>query len=63
MIGACWFQTRILPLKDSEGCVVRWFGANTDISEKRAAADAPAAAKVSAEAARQKECGDSACSN
>jgi PAS domain S-box-containing protein len=27
------FLTRVMPLKDSEGRVVRWFGTNTDISE------------------------------
>ncbi len=47
-----WFLTRVMPLKDSGGRVVRWFGTNTDISEKRAAEDALAAAKVSAEAAK-----------
>ena len=27
------FLTRVMPLKDSAGRVVRWFGTNTDISE------------------------------
>jgi hypothetical protein len=27
------FLTRVMPLKDAEGRVVRWFGTNTDISE------------------------------
>jgi PAS domain S-box-containing protein len=31
------FLTRIVPLKDSAGRVVRWFGTNTDISERKAA--------------------------
>jgi PAS domain S-box-containing protein len=30
-----WFLTRVMPLKDSQGRVTRWFGTNTDISEKR----------------------------
>ena len=29
----CAFLTRVMPLKDSAGHVVRWFGTNTDISE------------------------------
>ncbi len=32
-----WFLTRVFPLKDSEGNIVRWFGTNTDISQKREA--------------------------
>ncbi len=31
------FLTRIIPLKDSDGKIVRWFGTNTDISEQEAA--------------------------
>jgi PAS domain S-box-containing protein len=31
------FLTRVMPLKDSEGRVVRWFGTNTDISERKEA--------------------------
>jgi PAS domain S-box-containing protein len=31
------FLTRIVPLKDEEGRVVRWFGTNTDISERKQA--------------------------
>lgn len=34
------FLTRVLPLKDAAGRVVRWFGSNTDITEQRAAEDA-----------------------
>ena len=34
------FLTRILPLKNSEGRVVRWFGTNTDISELKKAEEA-----------------------
>ncbi len=29
------FLTRVMPLKDDEGRVVRWFGTNTDISERK----------------------------
>jgi PAS domain S-box-containing protein len=32
-----WFLTRIVPLKDSAGRVLQWFGTNTDISERREA--------------------------
>lgn len=33
------FLTRVMPLRDSEGAVVRWIGTNTDISEQRRTAD------------------------
>ncbi len=29
------FLTRVMPMKDSEGRVLRWFGTNTDVSEAR----------------------------
>jgi PAS domain S-box-containing protein len=29
------FLTRVEPVKDSKGCVVRWFGTNTDITDQR----------------------------
>ncbi len=32
-----WFLTRVLPLRDSSGRIVRWFGTNTDIEELRQA--------------------------
>jgi PAS domain S-box-containing protein len=32
-----WFLSRALPIRDEEGCVVRWFGTNTDITEQREA--------------------------
>jgi PAS domain S-box-containing protein len=32
-----WFLTRVNPLHDSQGRVVRWFGTNTDIEESRRA--------------------------
>jgi PAS domain S-box-containing protein len=31
------FLTRVMPLKDAEGRVTRWFGTNTDISERKQA--------------------------
>jgi PAS domain S-box-containing protein len=31
------FLTRVMPVRDSENRVVRWFGTNTDITERRAA--------------------------
>jgi PAS domain S-box-containing protein len=35
-----WFLTRVNPLRDSSGQIVRWFGTNTDIEERRSAEDA-----------------------
>src|SRR5262249_31124431 len=34
------FLTRVLPLRDATGRVVRWFGTNTNITEQRTAEDA-----------------------
>lgn len=34
------FLTRVMPLKDAEGKVVRWFGTNTDVTERQRAQDA-----------------------
>jgi len=31
------FLTRVMPVKDADGRVIKWFGTNTDISEQRAA--------------------------
>jgi PAS domain S-box-containing protein len=28
-----WFQTRATPIRDETGCVVKWFGSNTDVQE------------------------------
>jgi PAS domain S-box-containing protein len=33
-----WFLTRVNPLRDSQGRIVRWFGTNTDVDEQRLAA-------------------------
>lgn len=30
-----WFLTRVLPMKNSAGTVLRWFGTNTDVDEQR----------------------------
>ncbi len=30
-----WFLTRVQPLRDSEGRIVRWFGVNTNVDEHR----------------------------
>lgn len=30
-----WFQTRAVPLRDATGRVVKWFGTNTDIHDRR----------------------------
>jgi PAS domain S-box-containing protein len=34
------FLTRVMPIKDSDGRVVRWFGTNTDVTELRNAQEA-----------------------
>ena len=34
------FLTRVMPVRDQDGKVTRWFGTNTDISEQRKAAEA-----------------------
>ena len=41
-----WFLTRVLPLKDAGGQVVRWFGTNTDVTEVRQGRQAAEAANV-----------------
>jgi PAS domain S-box-containing protein len=46
------FLTRAMPLKDSQGRVVQWFGTSTDISEQKATEAALAAAKLSADRAQ-----------
>jgi PAS domain S-box-containing protein len=32
-----WFLSRAIPIRDSQGNILRWFGTNTDISEEREA--------------------------
>ncbi|MGB7865182.1 MAG: PAS domain-containing protein, partial [Candidatus Sulfotelmatobacter sp.] len=34
-----WFLTRVVPLKDSQGRIVRWYGATTDIDDRKLAED------------------------
>ncbi|HEX7174822.1 MAG TPA: PAS domain S-box protein [Pyrinomonadaceae bacterium] len=34
-----WFLTRVNPLRNSQGRIVRWFGTNTDVDEQRRAAE------------------------
>ncbi|MBG1262392.1 PAS domain-containing protein [Nostoc commune] len=33
----CWFLSRATPIRDREGKVLRWFGTNTDITERQEA--------------------------
>jgi PAS domain S-box-containing protein len=35
-----WFLSRAIPIRDEAGNVVRWFGTNTDISDRKQAEDA-----------------------
>ena len=34
-----WFDTRAVPLRDESGKIVKWFGTNTDITERKRAGD------------------------
>jgi len=34
-----WFLTRVNPLRDSQGRILRWFGTNTDVDEQRRTAE------------------------
>ncbi|HME09202.1 MAG TPA: PAS domain S-box protein, partial [Bryobacteraceae bacterium] len=43
------FLTRIMPVKDPAGRVVRWFGTNTDISERKQAEEALASSRQALE--------------
>lgn len=44
-----WFLTRITPIRDESGRIRRWFGTNTDISERKWAEEALSEAKARAE--------------
>ena len=35
-----WFLTRVLPIRDDEGHIIRWFGTNTDVTALRDTRDA-----------------------
>jgi PAS domain S-box-containing protein len=35
-----WFLTRAVPIRDTKGTIVRWFGTNTDVTEQRKLQDA-----------------------
>jgi two-component system, sensor histidine kinase len=45
------FLTRVMPLHDSEGRVLQWFGTNTEITEQKAMEEALCEAKADAERA------------
>jgi two-component system sensor histidine kinase/response regulator len=49
--GFRMFLTRVMPVRNSEGQVVRWLGTNTDISELKQAEEASKRARVEAEEA------------
>ncbi len=44
-----WFLTRITPIKDEHGKIQRWFGTNTDITERKQAEEESKDAKMQAE--------------
>ncbi|MDQ3365363.1 MAG: PAS domain S-box protein [Myxococcota bacterium] len=46
-----WFLTRVRPLRDAAGAVVRWFGINTDVTELRQAEQRALDAVAAAQAA------------
>jgi PAS domain S-box-containing protein len=48
-----WFKTRGVPIRDSEGRIVKWFGTCTDITEGRLAAEELRLAKEAAESANR----------
>ena len=48
-----WFLTRVRPVRDREGTIVRWFGTNTDVQALRDAREAAERARLQAEAANR----------
>lgn len=49
-----WFQARAVPIRDADGKVVRWFGSNTDVTERREAELARDRAMEEVKAERQR---------
>jgi two-component system sensor histidine kinase/response regulator len=49
----CWFKTRGVPIRDSAGRIVKWFGTCTDITDSRTAAEELRLAKEAAESANR----------
>ncbi len=48
-----WFLSRAVPIRDEQGSVLRWFGTNTDITERNQFEQALIAAKSDAELANR----------
>ena len=48
-----WFKTRGVPIRDSEGRIVKWFGTCTDITDGKLAAEELRLAKEAAESANR----------
>ena len=48
-----WFLTRVEPVRDREGRIVRWFGTNTDVQTLREAREAAEGARHEAEKANR----------
>jgi PAS domain S-box-containing protein len=44
-----WFLTRVTPIRDAQGNIQRWFGTNTDITERKQAEEALIESKQQAE--------------
>lgn len=48
-----WYFAQVLPMRDAEGKITRWFGCTTDIHDRKAAAQALEQAKTAAELANR----------
>ena len=53
----CWFLAQAVPVRDSAGRVLRWFGAHTDISESRRMEEKLLAERERANEAREEKAG------